>query len=249
MTTAAPELTRPDGSALRVLVVDDEANIAELITMALRYEGFEVRSALTGADAVQAARVFDPDAIVLDIMLPDIDGLEVMRRVRREDPDVPVVFLTARDAVEDRIAGLTAGGDDYVTKPFSLEEVVARLRALMRRAGARRAEVRPVLTVGDLELDEDSREVFRGGEEINLTATEFELLRYLMRNPRRVMSKAQILDRVWNYDFGGQANVVELYISYLRKKIDAGRAPMIHTMRGAGYVLKPAPPRDPGTRD
>jgi two-component system OmpR family response regulator len=226
---------------LRVLVVDDEVNIAELITMALRYEGFQVSSVHTGAEAVRAAREFDPDAIVLDIMLPDVDGMEVLRRVRRDDPEVPVAFLTARDAVEDRIAGLTAGGDDYVTKPFSLEEVVARLRALMRRAGARRVDARSVLVVGDLELDEDSREVFRGGEEINLTATEFELLRYLMRNQRRVVSKAQILDRVWNYDFGGQANVVELYISYLRKKIDVGRAPMIHTMRGAGYVLKPAP--------
>ena len=240
MTSAAPELTRQDGSPLRVLVVDDEVNIAELITMALRYEGFQVATAHDGAGAVHTAREFGPDAIVLDIMLPDINGLEVLRRVRQDDPDVPVVFLTARDAVEDRIAGLTAGGDDYVTKPFSLEEVVARLRALMRRAGARRTEMRSVLSVGDLELDEDSREVFRGGEEINLTATEFELLRYLMRNQRRVVSKAQILDRVWNYDFGGQANVVELYISYLRKKIDAGRAPMIHTMRGAGYVLKPA---------
>ena len=155
-------------------------------------------------------------------------------------PDVPVVFLTARDAVEDRVAGLTAGGDDYVTKPFSLEELVARLRGLMRRSGAQRAATSSVLTVGDLELDEDSHEVFRDGDEISLTATEFELLRFLMRNPRRVLSKAQILDRVWNYDFGGQANVVELYISYLRKKIDAGREPMIHTMRGAGYVLKPA---------
>lgn len=240
MTSAAPELTRQDGSPLRVLVVDDEVNIAELITMALRYEGFQVAAAHDGVSAVHTAREFGPDAIVLDIMLPDIDGLEVLRRVRQDDPDVPVVFLTARDAVEDRIAGLTAGGDDYVTKPFSLEEVVARLRALMRRAGARRTEMRSVLSVGDLELDEDSREVFRGGDEINLTATEFELLRYLMRNQRRVVSKAQILDRVWNYDFGGQANVVELYISYLRKKIDAGRAPMIHTMRGAGYVLKPA---------
>jgi len=153
---------------------------------------------------------------------------------------VPVVFLTARDAVEDRIAGLTAGGDDYVTKPFSLEELVARLRGLLRRTGSRRAESGSVLTVGDLELDEDSHEVRRAGSDISLTATEFELLRYLMRNPRRVLSKAQILDRVWNYDFGGQANVVELYISYLRKKIDAGREPMIHTMRGAGYVLKPA---------
>ncbi|QBR92220.1 response regulator transcription factor [Nocardioides euryhalodurans] len=233
------ELTRPDGAPLRVLVVDDEVNLAELVSMAVRYEGWETRSAHTGSRAVAAARDFRPDAIVLDMMLPDIDGMEVLRRVRATDPLVPVLFLTARDAVEDRVAGLTAGGDDYVTKPFSLEEVVARLRALMRRAGAARVEERHVLSVGDLTLDEDSREVFRGATEITLTATEFELLRYLMRNPRRVLSKAQILDRVWNYDFGGQANVVELYISYLRKKIDVGREPMIHTMRGAGYVLKP----------
>ena len=233
------ELTRTDGSPLRVLVVDDETNIAELISMALRYEGFEVRAAHTGTKAVSAAKEFRPDAVVLDIMLPDFDGLEVLRRMRATEPDVPVVFLTARDAVEDRVAGLTAGGDDYVTKPFSLEELVARLRGLLRRSGARQAVASSLLVVGDLELDEDSHEVFRSGEEIMLTATEFELLRFLMRNPRRVLSKAQILDRVWNYDFGGQANVVELYISYLRKKVDAGRAPMIHTMRGAGYVLKP----------
>jgi len=237
----APEsLTRADGSPVRVLVVDDEVNIAELISMALRYEGWQVATAHTGTKAVRAAKDHRPDAIVLDVMLPDIDGFEVLRRVRSTLPDVPVLFLTARDAVEDRVAGLTAGGDDYVTKPFSIEELVARLRGLMRRAGARREQATHVLTVGDLELDEDSHEVWRGGDEITLTATEFELLRFLMRNPRRVMSKAQILDRVWNYDFGGQANVVELYISYLRKKIDHGRAPMIHTMRGAGYVLKPA---------
>jgi two-component system, OmpR family, response regulator len=165
----------------------------------------------------------------------------VLRRLRADSPDVPVLFLTARDAVEDRVAGITAGGDDYVTKPFSLEEVVARLRGLLRRAAAATA-VRgdATLAVGDLTLDEDSHEVTRSGEPIELTATEFELLRFLMRNPRRVLSKAQILDRVWNYDFGGQSNIVELYISYLRKKIDAGRAPMIHTVRGAGYVLKPA---------
>ncbi|MCL8025089.1 response regulator transcription factor [Nocardioides bruguierae] len=234
------DLTRPDGTPLRVLVVDDEINIAELISMALRYEGWEVQAAHSGSKAVQAAKDFRPDAIVLDMMLPDFDGMEVLRRIRGFDALVPVVFLTARDAVEDRIAGLTAGGDDYVTKPFSLEEVVARLRGLMRRAGAQQQQESSLLTVGDLSLDEDSHEVFRDGTEINLTATEFELLRFLMRNPRRVLSKAQILDRVWNYDFGGQANVVELYISYLRKKIDAGRDPMIHTMRGAGYVLKPA---------
>ena len=234
------ELTRPDGSPLRVLVVDDEVNIAELVSMALRYEGWQVAAAHTGAKAVATAREFRPDAVVLDMMLPDFDGLEVLRRMRATEPDLPVVFLTAKDAVEDRIAGLTAGGDDYVTKPFSLEELVARLRGLMRRSGALAATTASVLVVGDLELNEDSHEVFRGGDEISLTATEFELLRYLMRNPRRVLSKAQILDRVWNYDFGGQANVVELYISYLRKKVDAGREPMIHTMRGAGYVLKPA---------
>jgi len=239
-TAPAADLTRADGSALRVLVVDDEVNIAELISMALRYEGWQVQMAHTGTAAVNAARELVPDAVVLDMMLPDIDGLEVLRRMRTSQPDVPVVFLTARDAVEDRVAGLTAGGDDYVTKPFSLEELVARLRGLMRRSGAKRAATSSVLVVGDLELDEDSHEVSRAGEEIALTATEFELLRFLMRNPKRVLSKAQILDRVWNYDFGGQANVVELYISYLRKKIDAGRAPMIHTMRGAGYVLKPA---------
>jgi two-component system OmpR family response regulator len=234
------DLTRPDGSALRVLVVDDEVNIAELISMALRYEGWQVAAAHTGTKAVAAAKDFRPDAVVLDMMLPDFDGMEVLRRMRAADPDVPVVFLTARDAVEDRVAGLTAGGDDYVTKPFSLEELVARLRGLMRRSGAQQAATSSVLVVGDLELDEDSHEVRRGGEDITLTATEFELLRFLMRNPRRVLSKAQILDRVWNYDFGGQANVVELYVSYLRKKIDAGREPMIHTLRGAGYVLKPA---------
>jgi two-component system OmpR family response regulator len=235
------DLLRPDGSPLRVLVVDDEVNIAELISMALRYEGWQVEAAHTGTKAVSTAKDFRPDAVVLDMMLPDFDGLEVLRRMRVADPTVPVLFLTARDAVEDRVAGLTAGGDDYVTKPFSLEELVARLRALMRRAGAQQAQTSSVLAVGDLALDEDSHEVFRDGTEISLTATEFELLRFLMRNPRRVLSKTQILDRVWNYDFGGQANVVELYISYLRKKVDAGREPMIHTMRGAGYVLKPVP--------
>jgi two-component system OmpR family response regulator len=233
-------LTRADGSPLRVLVVDDEVNIAELVSMALRYEGWETSLAHTGRSAVTTAKEVRPDAVVLDIMLPDFDGMEVMRRIRADQPDVPVLFLTARDSVEDRVSGLTAGGDDYVTKPFSLEEVVARLRGLVRRAGATDRSHSSVLTVGDLALDEDSHEVRRAGAEISLTATEFELLRYLMRNPRRVLSKAQILDHVWNYDFGGQANVVELYISYLRKKVDAGREPMIHTMRGAGYVLKPA---------
>jgi two-component system, OmpR family, response regulator len=236
-----PSLRRADGGAVRVLVVDDESTLSDLLSMALRYEGWDVRTAADGLSAVRVAREFRPDAVVLDVMLPDFDGLEVLRRLRGETPDVPVLFLTAKDAVEDRVAGLTAGGDDYVTKPFSLEELVARLRGLMRRSGmAAAARQGSELVVGDLVLDEDSHEVRRGDDIVELTATEFELLRYLMRNPRRVLSKAQILDRVWHYDFGGQSNVVELYISYLRKKIDVGRQPMIHTVRGAGYVLKAA---------
>jgi two-component system, OmpR family, response regulator len=233
-------LRRADGSAVRVLVVDDESTLTELLSMALRYEGWDVRGAGDGQAAVTTARSFQPDVVVLDIMLPDMDGLAVLRQLRSQVSDVPVLFLTAKDAVEDRIAGLTAGGDDYVTKPFSLEELVARLRALLRRAGMTSVRDDATITVGDLTMDEDSHEVRRGGDLIELTATEYELLRYLMRNAKRVLSKAQILDRVWRYDFGGQANVVELYISYLRKKVDAGRQPMIHTMRGVGYVLKPA---------
>jgi two-component system OmpR family response regulator len=239
LLTERARMTRPDGSPVRALVVDDETTLCDLMSMALRYEGWDVRSAADGLSATRVARAFRPDVVVLDVMLPDIDGLEVLRRLRAGNPDVPVLFLTARDAVEDRIAGITAGGDDYVTKPFSLEEVVARLRGLVRRSGVTAADA-SLLVVGDLTLDDDSREVRRGGEQISLTATEFDLLRYLMRNPKRVLSKAQILDRVWNYDFGGRANVVELFVSSLRKKVDAGRAPMIHTVRGAGYVLKPA---------
>ena len=245
MTTSAETLTRPDGSPVRVLVVDDEQMLADLLASALRYEGWEVTPAGTGVAAVRAAREIEPDVIVLDIMLPDFDGLEVMRRIHGRQANVPILFLTAKDAVEDRVAGLTAGGDDYVTKPFSLEEVVARLRALLRRSGASAEQQDDLLEVGDLRMNEDSHEVWRGEDEIRLTATEFELLRYLMRNPKRVLSKPQILDRVWNYDFGGQANIVELYISYLRRKIDKGREPMIHTMRGVGYVLKPAGPSGP----
>ncbi len=239
---AAPQakLTHADGRPIRALVVDDEVTLSELLQMALRYEGWDVRTAPDGQQALKAAREFDPDVIVLDIMMPDVDGLEVIRRLRADGRNMPVLFLSAKDSVDDRITGLTAGGDDYVTKPFSLEEVIARLRGLLRRSGVAAARQDSVLVVGDLTLDEDSHEVTRAGDAIQLTATEFELLRYLMRNPRRVLSKAQILDRVWNYDFGGQANVVELYISYLRKKIDADRSPMIHTMRGAGYVLRPA---------
>jgi two-component system, OmpR family, response regulator len=238
-TDSAAVLQRADGSPVRVLVVDDEPSLLELLASVLRYEGWEIRTAGTGSAAVRTAREFQPDAIVLDIMLPDFDGLEVLRRVRTVQPHVCVLFLTARDSVQDRVNGITAGGDDYVTKPFSLEEVLARLRGVLRRAGMTRASSGTELIVGDLTMDEDAREVRRGGELIDLTATEFELLRFMMRNPRRVLSKAQILDRVWNYDFGGQAHVVELYISYLRKKVDSGREPLIHTVRGVGYVLKP----------
>ncbi|WP_435222055.1 response regulator transcription factor [Streptomyces sp. Tue6028] len=234
-------LTRPDGTPVRVLVVDDEPDLAEVVTGALRYEGWDVRSAATARAAVHEAHEFQPDAVVLDIMLPDRDGLSVLRELRAEQPHVCVLFLTARDTVEDRIAGITAGGDDYVTKPFSLGELVARLRGLLRRAGmTRERAAASLLVVGDLEMDEDAHEVTRGGDFVELSPTEFQLLRCLMRHPRRVLSKTQLLDLVWSYDFGGQAHVVELYISYLRKKIDAGREPMIHTVRGAGYVLKPA---------
>jgi two-component system, OmpR family, response regulator len=235
-------LTRLDGTPLRALVVDDEPGLTDLLVSALRFEGWDVRGVTNGMRAVTVAAQLSPDVVVLDVMLPDIDGLDVLRQLRGHNPHVCVLFLTARDAVEDRIAGITAGGDDYVTKPFSLEEVLARLRGLVRRAGLARVRAGREIVVGDLIMDEDAREVRRGGDLVELTATEFELLRYLMRNPRRVLSKAQILDRVWSYDFGGRAHVVELYISYLRKKVDAGRPAMIHTVRGAGYLLKPAVP-------
>ena len=235
----ATRLARTDGEPLRVLVVDDEQSLAEVLGSVLRLEGWSAQTANTGQEAVTAARSFRPDAVVLDVMLPDMSGLEVLSRIRALDSSVCVLFLTALDSVEDRIAGITAGGDDYVTKPFSLEEVLARLRGLLRRAGAAREAASPVVTVADLTLNEDAHEVFRGGERIDLTATEFELLRFFMRNPRRVLSKAQILDRVWQYDFGGQAHVVEIYVSYLRKKIDAGREPLIHTVRGVGYIMRP----------
>jgi two-component system OmpR family response regulator len=235
---SSPALPVGTGS-LRVLVVDDERRLADVLARLLTLEGWQARSSSTGLDAVRVAEEFRPHAVVLDIGLPDINGFEVLSRLRSLDPGVCVLFLTARDAVADRIAGIRAGGDDYVTKPFSLEEVLARLRGLLRRAGVTRARTGTELTLGDLVMDEDAREVHRAGELIDLTATEFELLRFLMRNPRRVLSKAQILDRVWNYDFGGQAHIVELYISYLRKKVDVGREPLIHTVRGVGYVLKP----------
>ena len=233
-------MCRADGNPINVLVVDDEAVLAEMVSMALRYEGWNIATAGDGSSAIAAARAQRPDVVVLDVMLPDMSGLDVLHKLREENPQLPVLLLTAKDSVEDRIAGLTAGGDDYVTKPFSIEEVVLRLRALLRRTGVTTVDSGAQLVVGDLVLDEDSHEVTRGGEPISLTSTEFELLRFMMRNSKRVLSKAQILDRVWSYDFGGRSNIVELYISYLRKKIDNGREPMIHTLRGAGYVLKPA---------
>jgi two-component system OmpR family response regulator len=241
--TSAPghrtaNLRRADGSPPRILVVDDERSLAEVLASVLQREGWSTRTAYDGSTAVSIAREFMPDVIVLDVMLPDRDGLGVLAQVRAHDPAVLVLFLTARDTVEDRVAGITAGGDDYVTKPFSLEEVLARVRGLLRRTTLVNETNEPSLRFGGLTMDEDAHEVFRDGDRIELTATEFELLRFLMRNPRRVLSKAQILDRVWNYDFGGEAHIVELYISYLRKKIDAGREPLIHTVRGAGYVLR-----------
>jgi two-component system OmpR family response regulator len=240
VTKPAPALQRADGSPLRALVVDDEPDLVDVLTRMLTYEGWSVRGAADGAEAVRVGEQFGPDAVILDVNLPDSTGFDVLRRLRAINPGVCVLFLTARDAVEDRVAGITAGGDDYVTKPFSMEEVLARLRGIVRRAGLNHPDESSAIVVGDLTMDEDAREVTRGGEPIELTATEFELLRYLMLNPRRVLSKAQILDRVWSYDFGGRAHVVELYISYLRKKVDRGREPMIHTVRGVGYVLKPA---------
>ena len=222
---------------LRVLVVDDEPNIVDVISMALRFEGFDVESAATGADAVAAVAARRPQLIVLDVMLPDFDGFEVARRLASARAEVPIIFLTARDSTEDVVHGLTLGGDDYVTKPFSLEELVARIRTILRRTGLVE-ENSSKLTFGDLELDEDSHEVERDGQLIELTATEFRLLRYLMLNPRRVLTRSQLLDHVWKYDFGGDARVLETYISYLRKKIDLGGPPLIHTVRGVGYALR-----------
>ena len=222
----------------RVLVVDDEHYITDLVSTALRYVGFEVQTAETGHEALTVADRFRPDLVVLDVMLPDYDGFEVTRRMRADGVRVPVVFLTARDATEDKVTGLTIGGDDYVTKPFSLEELVARVRAVLRRTQGDAEGESSRLRFEDLVLDEDTHEVWRAGEPITLTATEFKLLRYLMLNARRVLSKAQILDHVWAYDFGGDGNVVETYISYLRKKVDRIAPRLIHTVRGVGYTLR-----------
>jgi len=223
--------------SVRVLVVDDESYITDLVATALRYEGFDVAAAANGREALGLVESFRPELIVLDVMLPDLDGFEVQRRLVDRGRRVPVLFLTARDATEDKVRGLTIGGDDYVTKPFSLEELIARIRAVLRRARASAPESGR-LRFADLEMDEDTHEVWRGQQAVDLTATEFNLLRFLLANARRVMSKGQILDYVWNYDFGGDSSIVETYISYLRKKVDIRQPRLIHTVRGVGYVIR-----------
>jgi two-component system, OmpR family, response regulator len=229
---------RPETAKTRILVVDDEPNITDLVGTALRYEGFDVEVAASGRSALAKGQTFRPELMVLDVMLPDLDGFDVVRRLRNERLPVSVVFLTARDGTEDKVNGLTLGGDDYVTKPFSIEELVARVRAVLRRTRGTEVGGSPRLVFADLEMDEDTREVWRGETRVELTATEFKLLRYLLLNARRVLSKSQILDHVWEYDFDGDANVVETYISYLRKKIDRVEPRLIHTVRGVGYTLR-----------
>ncbi len=226
----------------RVLVVDDEQSISDLVSTSLRFVGFDVRTAATGQEALRVAEEFKPQAMVLDVMLPDLNGFEVCEKLRNEGQDVGVLFLTAKDAIEDKVYGLTRGGDDYMTKPFSLEELVARLKALLRRTGVIETQVdEEKIRFADLELDEATHEVRRAGDLIELSPTEFILLRYLMINADRVVSKAQILDHVWQYDFRGDAGIVETYISYLRKKIDIYEPPLIHTVRGVGYRLRIPP--------
>jgi two-component system OmpR family response regulator len=221
----------------RVLVVDDEENVSHLVSSALRFDGFETITADNGNSALAAVAEQDPDLLVLDVMMPGLDGCGLLNKLRAAGSQVPVIFLTARDGASDRVKGLRAGADDYVVKPFSVEELLARVHAVLRRS-APEVSRDGVLSVADLELDENSHEVWRDGSEIHLTSTEFELLRYLMRNERVVLSKAQILDRVWKYDFQGQSNIVELYIGYLRKKVDHVEPKLLHTVRGAGYVIK-----------
>jgi two-component system, OmpR family, response regulator len=230
----------PDRAAeARLLVVEDDANIVELLAASLRFAGFEVATARDGHEALRVAREFRPDLMVLDVMMPGIDGFEVVRRMGADGNRCPVVFLTARDSVADKITGLTVGGDDYVAKPFSLDEVIARIRAVLRRsAAAPDAPAAHRLTFVDIELDDETHEAWKAGAPVALSPTEFKLLRYFMQNAGRVVSKAQILDNVWNYDFGGDANVVESYVSYLRRKIDTTQPRLLHTLRGVGYVLR-----------
>jgi two-component system OmpR family response regulator len=230
-------MTVTQQSKHRILVVDDEPSITDAVSTSLRYEGFEVEVAETGRSALASAQEHPPDLIVLDVMLPDLDGLEVTRRLRADGIHVPILFLTARDALEDKLAGLTVGGDDYVTKPFALAEIIARVRVILRRANADTGDD-GILRFADLEMDEGAHEVKRAGRSITLTATEFSLLRFFMLNPRQVLSKTQILDHVWHYDFGGDANVVETYVSYLRKKLERDGPPLIHTIRLVGYTLR-----------
>ena len=230
----------PVNDPFRILVVDDEPYIADLVTMGLRYQGYEVETVGAGRPALAAAGKRRPDLIILDVMLPDLDGFEVCRRLRADGIDSPVIFLTAKDAVSDRVEGLTLGGDDYVTKPFSLEELAARVRAVLRRVGPPEAAHR--IEVSDLVLDDDSHEVTRAGQVIDLTPTEYKLLHFLMANAGRALTKAQILDHVWEYDFGGDANVVETYVSYLRRKLDRHGPTLIQTVRGVGYSLRPPRP-------
>ena len=226
----------------RILVVDDEQSISDLVSTSLRFVGFDVRTAASGQEALRVAEEFKPQAMVLDVMLPDLNGFEVCEKLRNEGQDVGVLFLTAKDAVEDKVYGLTRGGDDYMTKPFSLEELVARLKALLRRTGVIESKIdEEKIRFADLELDEATHEVRRAGDLIDLSPTEFTLLRYLMINADRVVSKAQILDHVWQYDFRGDAGIVETYVSYLRKKIDIYEPPLIHTVRGVGYRLRIPP--------
>ena len=222
---------------LRVLVVDDEPNLVEVLTMALRFQGYAVESAASGREALAAVTRFKPHLMVLDVMLPDMEGFDVAARLGAQRASVPIIFLTARDSTEDKVRGLSGGGDDYMTKPFSLEELVARIRTILRRTGQAAPESGR-LVFEDIELDEETREVVRAGQTIELTATEYRLLRYLMLNPRRVLTRAQLLDHVWNYDFGGDGRVLETYISYLRKKLDAHGPPLIRTVRGVGYALQ-----------
>jgi two-component system, OmpR family, response regulator len=236
--SAPPSKQMPDSPPThRILVVDDEPNLAEVVTMALRFQGFTVETAATGREALGAVSEFRPHLMVLDVMLPDMDGFEVAKRLGAQRAGVPIIFLTARDATEDKVRGLSGGGDDYMTKPFSLEELIARVRTILRRTGQAAPET-GLLVFADLELDEESREVTRAGAPIELTATEYRLLRYLMLNPRRVMTRAQLLDHVWSYDFGGDGRVLETYVSYLRKKLDAHGPPLIRTVRGVGYALQ-----------
>jgi two-component system OmpR family response regulator len=230
-------ITHVNKDGARVLVVDDEPNITELVAMALRYEGFSVKTAATGRGALTAVSQFAPALVILDVMLPDIDGLEVLRRMNSAGHKVPVIFLTARDATEDKVHGLTIGGDDYVTKPFSVEELMARVRVVLRRHGNGESESAK-LVLADLEMDDEGHEVRRAGQVVELTNTEYRLLRYLLINPGRVLTRSQILDHVWHYDFGGDASVLETYISYLRRKVDRYEPPLIQTVRGVGYVLR-----------